>query len=287
MIKTTVKNYSNNKIISLEEKNNRVANELDIMSRTLGIRVGRLGMIEATKVKLSELGKLDNKLNNDQMKAQTLKALVQNFITNELKLSNEEYANTNVLKVWQVERADCEVINVTIKTKADISKINSYLKNLNYKNSNLIYQYVPNSLLKRFKGFESAAYNLRTNHQNGVRTRIRAGKNDFILLVRQKDDFTPWSMIQQTIVPVDIDTKFEVGKISEEDLKIETNNVRINNVNIKNRLAKGNNSDNFMSNNRFNMLSIEESLEQFLVQNTIDAEGNLMLNDAMDDQSIF
>ena len=109
-------------------------------------------------------------------KAQTVKALAQNFITNDVKLSKAEYANTNVLKVWQEERSDSEFINVTFKTKADVSRINSHLKNLNYNNSNRIYQYVPNSLLKRFKGFEAAAHELRIDHHNGVRTKIRAGK---------------------------------------------------------------------------------------------------------------
>ena len=99
--------------------------------------------------------------------------MAQNSITNNLKLSK---ANTNVQKVWQEERLDSGVINVSFKTKADISRINSHLKNLNYNNSNLIYQYVPNSLLKRFKGFEAAAYKVRTDNHNGVRTKIRAGK---------------------------------------------------------------------------------------------------------------
>ena len=94
------------------------------------------------------MGKLNMDLTNDQQKAQTLKVLAQNFIIFDLKLSKQEYANTNVVKVWQDDRSDCGVINVTFKSRADIAKINSHLKFLNYENSNKVYQYVPNSLIK-------------------------------------------------------------------------------------------------------------------------------------------
>ena len=53
--KPPVSTNLNEKCISLEEKNIRVTNELDRMARTLGIRVGRIGMIEATKAKLTEM----------------------------------------------------------------------------------------------------------------------------------------------------------------------------------------------------------------------------------------
>ena len=271
-------NEREQKIISLEEKNLRVSNELDRMSRTLGIRVGRIGMIESTKAKLIELGKLNLKLSKDQQKAQTLKALAQNFILSDLKLSKQEYANTNVVKVWQEERSDCEIINVTFKTKADIAKINSNLKNLNYENKNKVYQYVPNSLLKRFKGFEAAAYKLRIDNQNGVNTKIRAGKKDFVLLVRPKNDKTPWSQIQQTLVPVEMDARFEVGIISQKDLEIERSNERnmFNNLNFKQH-------NSVLSHNIFNLLSNEESIDQFLVQNTVEAEEDQLLVENMDE----
>ena len=179
-------NVNVNNIISLEEKNNRIANELDRMSRTLGIRIGNTGLIEKTTNKLIELNKISKNINPNQQKQQTLKALAQNFILNELKLPKDQYLNTNINKIWDEERQNCEIINVTFKEKQDIARINSNLKNLNKQNSNKIYQYVPNSILKRFKGFEEAAYKLRIDNQNGVNTKIRAGKDDLVLLVRQK-----------------------------------------------------------------------------------------------------
>ena len=254
--------------------------ELDKMSRTLGIRIGRVGMIEQTKDKLIELGELNLKLTKDQQKAQTLKALAQNFILNDLKLSKQEYANTIVTKIWQEERQDCEIINVTFKTKTDIARINSNLKNLNKENNNKMFQYVPNSLLKRFRGFEAAAYKLRIDNQNSINTKIRAGKTDFVLLSRQKTDKTPWSQIQQTLVPVEMDAKFEVGEISKKDMEIEQRIEinKFNNMNFKQQNI-------VINNNKFNMLSIEESIDQFFIQNTIEAEEDQILVENME-QSI-
>ena len=83
------------------------------MSRTLGIRIGRLGLIENTTKKLIELGKINLNLNQNQQKQQTLKALAQNFILNYLKLPKQQYMNTNILKIWEDERQNCEIINVT------------------------------------------------------------------------------------------------------------------------------------------------------------------------------
>ena len=49
--------HENTNIITLEQKNKLVSEELDRMSRTLGIRVGPLNMIEGTRTKLIQLKK--------------------------------------------------------------------------------------------------------------------------------------------------------------------------------------------------------------------------------------
>ena len=73
------------KVISLEEKQTRVQIDLDKMSRTLGIRVGHSGVIEASHNKFKEIGKLDLNLNKENQKNLTLKILTQHFIVNYLK----------------------------------------------------------------------------------------------------------------------------------------------------------------------------------------------------------
>merc|ERR1712059_195725 len=101
-----------------------------------------------TTNKLIELNKISKNINPNQQKQQTLKALAQNFILNELKPPKDQYLNTNTNKIWDEERQHCEIINVTFKEKQDIARINSNLTNLNKENPNKIYQYVPNSILK-------------------------------------------------------------------------------------------------------------------------------------------
>ena len=77
-----------------------------------------------------------------------------------------------------------------------------------------------------------------------------------------------------------MDAKFEVGEISNKDMEIEQRIERnkFNNMNFKHQ-------NSIINNNIFNMLSIEESIDQFLIQNTIEAEEDQILVENME-QSI-
>ena len=74
-----------------------------------------------------------------------------------------------------------------------------------------------------------------------------------------------------------MDAKFEVGEISNKDMEIEQR-IEINKFN--NMTFKHQNS--IINNNIFNMLSIEESIDQFLIQNTIEAEEDQILVENME-----
>ena len=81
---------------------------------------------------------------------------------------------------------DSTVINIRFKTKNDIAKINSLKKNISSNSKNCVYQYVCPPLKDRFLAWETAAYSIRQESNQTVNIRIRAGKVDFYLLVRQK-----------------------------------------------------------------------------------------------------
>merc|ERR1712105_517509 len=98
--------------------------------------------------------------------------------------------------IWQETKRDNIVINIRFKTKNDIAKINSHKKNLTNNAKNNVYQYVSAPLLTRFIAWETAGYKIRNDRNQTVTTRIRAGKFDFYLLVRDKTDTTPWNMIK-------------------------------------------------------------------------------------------
>ena len=196
-----------------------------------------------------------------------MKALAQNFILNDLKLPKDQYQNTKISKIWDEVRQNHEIINVTFNGKDDIARINTNLKNLNKENSNKIYQYVPKSILSRYKGFEEAAYRVRIDNKNGVNTKIRAGKDDLVLLVRNKSDKTPWNMIHQTVIPLDLEADFEVGELTKEDKITEKKNNK-----IKHEKKKFKTKTDFTSTNIYNFLTIEDSIDRFLVQNEIDVQ---------------
>ena len=90
----------------------RISNELDRMLRTLGIRIGK---------KFIELNKINPNINSNQQKQQTIKALAQHFILNDLKLPKQQYLNTNISKIQDEERQNCDIINITFEEKEDIA----------------------------------------------------------------------------------------------------------------------------------------------------------------------
>ena len=72
-----------------------------------------------------------------------------------------------------------------------------------------------------YKAYECATYQLRVDEKHEIKTKIRPGKNDLYLLVKNKKDNTPWSKISPTFVNIDSKIKYEVGQLSEEDELIE------------------------------------------------------------------
>ena len=193
---------------------------------------------------------------NDQNIA-AMKTVAQHFIIQTLQMPKDQWINTKIERIWQEEREDCEIINITFKSKSDIARVNPNLKNINHESRNKIYQYVPSTLLNQFKGFETAAYRIRSENNNDVNTKIRPGKSDFILIVRKKDDKTPWGLIGQTNVSKDVKARFEVGYLSEEDLikDIESENRRIESNNLRN------DTKNRQKSNRFEFLSNDMEAE--------------------------
>lgn len=115
--------------------------------------------------------------------------------------------------------------------------------------------------MTRFLAWETAAYKIRHERNQTVTTRIRAGKFDFYLLVKQKDDNTPWNLIKPTEIIIDSEAMFEFGTLSPDDIvklkNIENDNIQKRNV-IKAKNGQYKNPSTF---NRFDILSEQELLE--------------------------
>ena len=205
-------------LIDFETKKERVKEELNLMARTMAMRVGAPG---TTK----KLAKMCMEKNMEKMEAgQTaIKTMAQRFIINELKMSMTEWQKVKTVGFELEEHVDCDIVLIIFKSIADIALVNVHLTNLTKQSANKIYQHVPKNLMTRFKGFEKAAQIIRNQHDNTVNTKICPGKQDFYLLVRRKGDQTSWASIGQTLTPIDMDARFEIGVMNKEQQLLEDN----------------------------------------------------------------
>ena len=174
------------KYVSIEERNSKIEFELNKMSRTLGIRVGNSNIIQDTKNNLISMNKMDMSLSDNNQNIAAMKSVAQYFVINNLKISKENWTNTEIEAIWQDTNRDSTVINIRFKIKQDIAKINSLKKNIFSNSKNCVYQYVCPPLKDIFLAWETAAYSIRQESNQTVNTRIRAGQFDLFLLVRQK-----------------------------------------------------------------------------------------------------
>ena len=116
------------KYISIEERYGKIENELDKVSRTLGIRVGNPKIIEDTKINLITMKKMDMSLSDKEQDIAAMKSVAQYFVINNLKMSRENWINTEIEAIWRDTNRDHTVINIRFRTKQDIAKINSHKK---------------------------------------------------------------------------------------------------------------------------------------------------------------
>ena len=248
------------------------------MARTIGIRVGYSHLIELTHDSMKKRNKIDLKLSHEEQRAQVMKTIVRAFLIQDLKMSIKEYAEVKIESLEHEEREKYEIINVRFATINDTVKVNCKFINLEAESKNKIYQYVPKQLKTRFLAFETAAHKIRVDNQNSVTTKIRPGKYDFMLLVRNKSDKIPWSQVSQTFTPIDMSARFEVGILNKEDLEKEQEYER--EVIAKTKLRKDMNNDQNNFYDKFELNSNDEALKRIMYDFDIDVELDNMFIDA-------
>ena len=190
------------------------------MNRTLGVRLGPKGFIKHVMNQLQANKRYKENDSYDSRYRMALHYCLNRFFEADLKMKQEEYKDIKIEEIIESDTIDCDIVNIKFKTISDITKVNSKFKNLNDNNRNKIFQYVPKQIKERYKAFETAAYEVRKDKENKVNTKIRASKNDLILLVRYKHDKTPWNTIEPTDLP-EIEADFEVGRLRAEDIQNE------------------------------------------------------------------
>ena len=255
--KDNIKVPANKDIISLEEKKKRIERNLDLMSRTIGLRLGKDNMIDMTVQALSNCNKINSKLSNNDKRISAIKALLQGFAINDLQMNANDWKKIKIENMEEVIDKNNDIVNVTFQTQEDIAAVNSKFINIPIKSRNKIFQFVPKACKQVYKAYESAAYQLRFDENNSIRTKIRPGKSNFYLLVKKKTDQTPWSKISPTFVDIDKDIDFDVGEISEEDKIVEDKEYENRRERIKRSKIQ---QTNFRQNNR--VFDLPDNLEE-------------------------
>ena len=216
-------NPNKNIIITLEEKNQRITEALEWMTRSITIRLGSVGYINSVIPKLKKMFPNQKKLNTEQERQQAAKTLINKTIVQDLKMTEQEYNEIKIETIKITNEIEGEIATITFATKDDFFRVTSRYKYLNDTNKDTYSTAVHNNLKIRYRAWQNVAYKARVDSNHTVSTKIRPVPNnrDFILLIRRKDDKTAWSRISATITSIDPVAIFQVGEISEDDRMIE------------------------------------------------------------------
>ena len=117
---------------------------------------------------------------------------IKSYLKCELKLPPSEINKLNIKRIFPPAKQDWKVLYVEFSCSTEVDIILSHTKNMN-KQDHRVTQWIPKQMYERFRGVESLAYNIRK--EQGLKTRVRIGKSDFVLRTRSKNSQV-WSTSQ-------------------------------------------------------------------------------------------
>ena len=231
------------------------------MNRTIGVRLGPKLFIKYVMNQLERNKRFDENITIQNKYVMAMHHCINIFFQQDLKISKDDYKKIKIEHIIENDDIDCDLVYIVFKTLEDVTKVNSQFKNLNDGNRNKISQYVPKEFRKRYKAFETVAFNLRQEKSNNVTTKIRASKNDLILLVRKKNEKTSWNQIEPITIPIEVSkqARFEIGRLSNEDYIKEGEQLQ----NVFDRNKENIERRNYYVNNHKSMIDFPENDEYF------------------------
>ena len=117
---------------------------------------------------------------------------IKSYLKCELKLPPSEINKLNIKRIFPPAKQDWKVLYVEFSCSSEVDIIFNHTKNMN-KQDHRVTQWIPKQMYERFRGVESLAYNIRK--EQGLKTRVRIGKSDFVLKTRSKNSQV-WSTNQ-------------------------------------------------------------------------------------------
>lgn len=209
----------NTKFITIAEKRDKVAQHMDVMARTMGVRITSAGNVKAALEKYKTYRQKKGEVYvQDKAIENVGHSFFHRFMVDSLHMDGESISKVknNITKFTFETTDNFDKVYVEFDTIGTIAVVNSFLTNLNKKDINKVFPYVHKDIRSRYKAFETAAFKLRMDNKN-IQTKIRPSQKDFMLLSRKKGSLTPWSAASQTFLPDDLDASFEVGKLNDAD----------------------------------------------------------------------
>ena len=117
---------------------------------------------------------------------------IRSYLKCELKLPPSEIEKLSIRRIFPPGKQDWNVLYVEFSCPTEVDTIFMHTKNMN-KPDHRATQWIPKQMYERFRGVESWAYNIRK--EQGLKTRVRIGKSDFVLKTRSKNSQV-WSTSQ-------------------------------------------------------------------------------------------
>ena len=122
---------------------------------------------------------------------------VKSYLKCELKILPSTIESLDFLRVFPPAKQNWNVLYVEFGSDEQVETIFSHTKNI-LKKDHRVLRWVPKQMYDRYRALESFAYELR--QKKGLKTRVKIGKDDFILSTRNPD-LSPVSHWTHQVLP--------------------------------------------------------------------------------------
>ena len=223
--------------ITLEEKNRKIEETMDICNRTQGIKIGNKTMVKKVIKHFQEQGRFADKMPEETKKKVAMKFLTNKFAQDSLKFDKEEWNSIKIKELTLKEKEDSDIIYMEFEEFNDVMKFNSKLSNLDKADNEKIVPYITPEAWARHAAFKNMEWEIRQK-KKGSKTKVRPGRYDFKLLVKEKEDPTPWSKVSPIFPPANYLPDFDVGELTDQGKEEEKAAIRAKNEKIENKKKK-------------------------------------------------
>ena len=195
-----------------DTKANKIKTMLSKQTLTIGFAPITNEQLQTVERKMIERGVMTDSQSWEDKKI-TIKSVIKSWAYKNFKITETEWDTINVEEIHQTISDNSDIVFLRCKTQQDTQKITSRSRNLpndETGNGHRLVNFIDSRAKARYRGFQQIAKTLREESSVPIQTKIRTGRTDFLLRVREKRDPTPWSQVAPLKIKQTI-PNFEVG----------------------------------------------------------------------------